>query len=247
MSNSFRHFKRSNRNKVKKGFTLIELMIVLAIVTIIATASVPQIQMWTAKNRGKSAVSSIISDFAKAKGIGAYSTEESTNSALIYQKYVVERPLTGVMYRKSSYTIIQRAATITGDWKDDGSSGHTTVRKVGMPMNVTIENLNTGGTNDGTGASPTLVFTSNGRIKQTNNILVPLGAGAGSLKCGAEDSTLDGRRIFFAIIKSLVGDDKAMWYRVEIDSAGEFFVCMQPGAASSQSDFLGSNANILEM
>jgi len=61
----------------RKGFTLIELMVVLAIIVIIATASVPKIQVWTARNRGATAVSQIISDFSKAKSIAAYSVYDT--------------------------------------------------------------------------------------------------------------------------------------------------------------------------
>ena len=239
--------------RAEKGFTLIELMITLAIITILATASVPKVQMWIARNRGKAAVSNIISDFAKAKAIGAYSMSESSNSSTIYEKYVLSRPTTAIMYRKSSYTIIQRPATKTGDWYDNNVGDHQNLKQVAMPLNVTIENLNTGATNDGVGTSPTLVFTSNGRVKQSNNLLVPLGAGLGNLGCGAEDSTLNGRRIFVAIMKSTVdeGDPPtdngaALWYRIEIDSTGDYFICVKTGDNVSQSDF-GDGANILEM
>ncbi|HPA57221.1 MAG TPA: prepilin-type N-terminal cleavage/methylation domain-containing protein, partial [bacterium] len=60
-----------------KGFTLIELMVVLAIIIIIATASVPKIQEWTARNRGNQAVSQLISDFTKARSIAGYTVNDT--------------------------------------------------------------------------------------------------------------------------------------------------------------------------
>ncbi|HNZ54990.1 MAG TPA: prepilin-type N-terminal cleavage/methylation domain-containing protein [bacterium] len=50
-----------------KAFTLIELMVTLGVITIIATASVPQVQMWIARNKGIQIVSQVISDFSKAE------------------------------------------------------------------------------------------------------------------------------------------------------------------------------------
>ena len=238
--------------KTKKAFTLIELLVTLAIITILATASVPQVQKWTARNRGMAAVSNIISDFAKARAIGEYSMDEGTNSGSIYENYTLSRPLTAIMFRQTSYSIIQRPSTKIGDWKDNGSDDHTTLKKVALPLNVAVMALNTGATNDGAGASPTLVLTSNGNVKQTNNLLVPLGAGAGNLPCGTVNSTLDGRRIFVAVMKSTIvkadaTNGTAIWYRVEIDTTGEYFICMQPGTDATQPDFLGENANIVEI
>jgi prepilin-type N-terminal cleavage/methylation domain-containing protein len=59
-----------------QGFTLIELMVVLSIIVIIATASVPKIQVWIARNRGNQAVSQLISDISKAKSISGYTVND---------------------------------------------------------------------------------------------------------------------------------------------------------------------------
>ena len=236
--------------KTKKAFTLIELLVTLAIITILATASVPQVQMWTARNRGKAAVSNIVSDFAKAKSIAGYSMKDDGDapSSSIYHDYHLQRPVTAIVFRKSSYSIVQRPSSIkeSTTWKDINDGTHVVVKKVPLPNSITIEIINTGPTNDGTGATPTIVFTSTGRAKKNDGTFVPLGAGAGALKCGSENSVLDGRRILKAEIKAQVSDDYAVWYRVEIDPAGEFFVCSKPDDESG-TDFLGDEANILQM
>lgn len=224
---------------------MIELMVVLAIITIIATASVPQVQMWTARNRGKAAVSNIISDFAKAKAIGSYAMKID-NLAAVTADTRLERKITGLLFRKTSYAILQKDPTITIDWNEAGSD-ITILKRATLPMNVSVELLNTGATNDGAGTSPTLEFTSSGKVRQSNGLLVPSGAGAGNLFCNADPSPLDGRRIFVAIVKSAINDAKAMWYQLEIDPSGEYFICVQPGPSDSAPDFQGKNANILEM
>jgi len=220
-------------------------MIVLAIITIIATASVPQVQMWTARNRGKAAISNIISDFAKARAIASYAMEHNSSAALDDDTQLV-RKLTGVLFRKSSYVILQKDPTETSDWNEN-SSKYSTIKKRELPMNVSLEIVNAGATNDGTGTSPTLELTSSGRVKQSNGLLVPVGAGAGNLSCGSDSSPLNGRRIFVAIMRSEVKPGKSIWYQIEIDQTGEYFICTQPEDSSTMPDFQGSNANILEM
>ena len=54
-----RDSKDKTNERAVKGFTLIELMVVLGIISIIATASVPKIQDWTARNRAKAFIAGI--------------------------------------------------------------------------------------------------------------------------------------------------------------------------------------------
>lgn len=241
-----RDSKDKTNERAVKGFTLIELMVVLGIITIIATASIPQVQMWTGRNRGKAAVSNIISDFAKARAMGSYAMK-TDDGAAVGADTRLERQITGLLFRKTSYVILQKDPTTTVDWNEN-TSGFQVLRKAALPMNVSIELLNTGATNDGGGTSPTLEFTSSGKVKQSNGLLVPPGAGAGNLFCNTASSPLDGRRVLVAILKASVNDDKAMWYQLEIDSTGEYFVCVEPGDnGTAAPDFQGVNANILEM
>ncbi|HPS31106.1 MAG TPA: prepilin-type N-terminal cleavage/methylation domain-containing protein [bacterium] len=221
----------------RKGFTLIELMVVLTIIVVIATASVPKIQSWTARNRGAAAVSQIISDFSKAKAIAAYSVNVNTQT-LVNGSYDRTRPETAIMFKKSSYSILQR--TDATAWNIVSP-----LKQTALPHNVTITNINGGSTSD-TGDSPTLIFTSTGRVKKTNDALVLFGAGSANQVCGAVTSPLEGRRIFNAILTSQIDSVHFLYYRIEIDTAGEFFVCMEP-ADSTTPNFAGATANILEL
>lgn len=241
---------RDSRNKGERngafGFTLIEMLIVLAIITIIASASVPQVQMWSARNRGKAAVSNIIADFAKAKSIASYAME-ANSAAANDDDTRLKKNSTAILFRKTSYILMQKETTNTADWNEN-VSGFDVLRTVRLPHNASIERVNTGSTNDGAGTSVALEFTSSGRVRQSSGLLVPSGAGAGNLVCGTSNSPLNGRRVFVAVLKVDVGDAYAFYYQVEIDSSGEYFVCVQPGDKNTiPSDFNASNANILDI
>lgn len=222
----------------RKGFTLIELMVVLAIIVIIATASVPKVQVWTARNRGVTAVSQIISEISKAKSIAAYSVNNTGVDGA--GNYTRVRPETAIMFRGSSYSILQRTGST--DWPDVSP-----LKQTALPLKVSIVSVN-GDSANNLGNTPTLIFTSTGRVKKTDNALVPLGIN-GSLECGDVGnyhSPLNGRRVFNLILKSEIDEDSFFWYRIEIDTAGEFLVCMEPGDAS-QADFKGASVNLLEL
>lgn len=223
----------------RKGFTLIELMVVLTIIVIIATASVPQIQLWIGRNRGLSAIATIISDFSKAKAMAAYSMTVNTDSLDADSNLQRSKLTTAIMFRKTSYSILQQSGTAA--WHELGPLKFSKI-----PLNVSIESVNTGATSDNPGQSPTLIFTSTGRLKQTNGALVPFGAGLGNLKCGALDSPLNGRRVFVSIMNSRVDDSHYIWYRVEIDTAGEYFICMDL-SGSTEPNFEADTANVIEL
>lgn len=230
----------------RKGFTLIELMVVLAIIVIIATASVPSIQVWTARNRGTAAVSMIISDFSKAKAMAEYSMTVNRDvrdtSFNPEGDFIRQKLTTAIMFRKTSYSIIQQ-------------SGNTAWHEVGplklskLPKNVSIEAVNTGATTDNPGGSHTVIFSSTGRLKKSDGSLVPFGAGLANLSCGSVQSPLNGTRILIAYMKSQIDADSSLWYQIEIDTEGEIFICMETGDDSGpeSGDYSGDTANVVEL
>ncbi|HQM85225.1 MAG TPA: prepilin-type N-terminal cleavage/methylation domain-containing protein [bacterium] len=205
-----------------KAFTLIELMVVLAIIVIIATASVPQVQVWIARNRGNQAVSQIISDFSKAKSIAGYVINDTGD-------YIGQRPQTAIMFKKTRYLILQKTA-MSGSWNE---STDTVLKRVVLPMKVMLDYVNNGSTSDTLASTPTLVFTSSGRIKNsaTNLVISSLTGLGGAMSCADVSSPINGKRVFFAILRSMINDNDGIYYRIEIAESGEYVVCSATSSA----------------
>ncbi len=227
----------------RKGFTLIELMVVLAIIVIIATASVPQIQLWNARNKGVAAVSMVISDFSKAKAMAGYSMTVNMSirdtSMNPDGEFIRNKLFTAILYRKTSYSIIQQSGS-------DAWYAVNPLKQSKLPKNVSIERVNAGFTTDNPGESHTVIFTSTGRLKKVDGSLVLFGADASGIVCGNVGSPLEGTRIFIAYLKSKIDDNRSLWYQIEIDTEGETFICVEPGG-DSVPDFSGDTANIVEL
>jgi prepilin-type N-terminal cleavage/methylation domain-containing protein len=223
------------RMKRISGFSLLELMVVLSIISVIAAASVPQIQLWMARNKGVEGVSKIISDFTKAKQIAAYTTNNTGN-------IIGARPQTALYFDNNcassddcttSYYILQRSNMSTSSWSETNDN---IVVASELPVNVWLTKINTLNL-----TNHTVVITSSGRITQENRRLVQLNIG-GDLQCGTINSPLNGSRIFLAEMRSNIsGNSNSLWYRIEISQTGDYFVC-----TSTKSDF-SENANILEL
>ncbi len=201
-----------------KAFTLIELMVVLAIIVIIATASVPQVQVWIARNRGNQAVSQFISDFSKAKSIAAYTVIDSTVNIDGHNVEMGVRPQTAILARKTNYSILQKDS-MSGAWSDISDRS---IKRVNLPQNVFLERVNDA--TNSSGSTATIVFTSSGRLKNSANAIIPdIG---GSYNCGSVSSPINGKRVVVAIIRSMVTSSNGLWYRIEIAESGEYVVCV---------------------
>jgi prepilin-type N-terminal cleavage/methylation domain-containing protein len=220
-----------------KAFTLIELMVVLAIIVIIATASVPQVQVWIARNRGNQAVSQIISDFSKAKSIAAYTVNDSIVSIDGNTVAMGVRPETAIVFRNTFYTILQKA-DLSAAWDE---SANDLVKRVQLPLNVHLEDVNGGVASDTLASTSKVVFTSTGRVKNgsTNLIVSDLGY---THSCKGAGSPINGRMVFTATLKSVIDPPNALWYQIDIAESGEYAVCVSASATGDTPPVFASNA-----
>jgi prepilin-type N-terminal cleavage/methylation domain-containing protein len=229
-----------------KGFTLIELMVVLSIIVIIATATVPKVQVWIARNRGNQAVSQLISDISKAKSISGYTVNDVVVGGA--RQYVGQRPETGIMLRATSYSIIQRTDMNAGAWSDVPAAGNAILKKVSLPLKVSLHYVNDQETSDSAGMySPTVVLTSSGRFKDgsDNTIISNIG---GNINCpGGVNSPLNGKRVFIGILRSMIDGTDGIWYLIEMDQAGEYAVCSTVETSSGLPVWTSTTAGYIEL
>ena len=246
------------------GFSLIELMIALGVLTIIATVAVPKVQVWNARNRGLQAVVEILSDFSKARSIAGYTVvgdktngkidipvDASNESAGTMPVYIGIRLQTAMVFRAHEYAIYQKESMKVSDWNTA-----TVLKKNMLPNTVSIVKINnldniseTAAAND---VSKRLVFTSNGLVKTQSGGDVSTSesfATASKVSCGGELSPMTSL-VFSAVVKSKISgtENDAVWYRIEIDQTGEYFICMAFSSSSgSDVSSVFANGNVLSI
>lgn len=244
------------------GFSLIELMIALGVLTIIATVAVPRVQVWNARNRGLQTVMELLSDFSKARSVAGYTVVGNDNNSKIeipvnianpdgdkMPVYMGVRRQTAMVFRKSEYAIYQKQSSDTSSW--DASA--VLLKKNVLLDTVTVEFVNKSEppNNAATFASAAILnFTSNGKLKTTGGVIISSAQSDG--KCGADvaDRYLP-NIVFSAVIRSKISNsgNDSIWYRLDIDQRGEYSVCtlFSDKASIQLSDFTGEGAAALDI
>ena len=232
-----------------KGFSLLELLIAMAVLTITATVAVPKVQVWNARNRGLQTVMELISDFSKARSVAGYTVAVNSDSGKIeipvdssnpdgdtMPVYMGVRRQTAMVFRKSEYGIYQKQSMKSDDWS---SATSIMLKRNKLLDTVTLEDINGLQPSSNVSSFGThIVFTSSGRLKDSSGIVQD---GHSSSQCGDDAAYLD-KVVFTAIIRSKVsmsGDD-SIWYRISIDTRGEYAVCtvcQQESDSISSTDF----------
>ena len=246
------------------GFSLLELMIALAVLTIIATVAVPKVQVWNARNRGLQAAVEILSDFSKARSVAGYTivgdktngkidipTDVSNDGGTPMPVYIGIRLQTAMVFRAHEYAIYQKPSMKVTDWKNTA----TVLKKNTLPDSVFIVKVNDLDSIKENAAaddvSKRLVFTSNGFVKTQGSSEGSSAENFASLNpimCGNEVSPMTSL-IFSAVLKSKISgtENDAIWYKVDVDQAGEYHICMAFSQASTYSNSIFSGGNTLSM
>ena len=234
-----------------KGFSLIELMVAMGVLTILATVAVPKVQMWNARNRGLQAVMEIISDFSKARSVAGYTVVGDDTNGVIkipvkvdddtgesvggdMNVYLGIRLQTAMIFGLHEYSIYQKKdlENTVDKWQQA-----TLLKKNLFMDSISIEAVN--GSTD-TDFKRRLVFNSNGVVKDNLDAFPSLTPA----KCGNADNHLK-HLVMSAVVRSRIGNSgsEAIWYRIDIDKTGEYFVCTAFSANSySASIFTGPNS-----
>ena len=197
------------------GFSLLELMIALGILTIIATVAVPKVQVWNARNRGLQTVMELLSDFSKARSVAGYTVvgtgnnsinipvnaDDNTEGAATMPVYMGVRRQTAMVFRKSEYAIYQKQSMDTSNW----DTSALMLKKNNLLNTITIEKVNNAAVSSTVTSFSTLLnFNSNGKVKTKAGYFVS-GADPQYGKCGSAvaENTLP-NIVFSAIVRSKI-------------------------------------------
>ncbi len=231
------------------GFSLIELIVAMAILTIIATVAVPKVQVWNARNRGLKVVMELLSDFSKARSVAGYTIVNSSGAAFKIpvnippeedetsddddlsgggdmEVFVGVRSQTAIVFRKREYGIYQKTSMAVTDWT---SSKSVMLKRNLLADNVTIERVNETmfPPSNSTGFTSLLAFTSNGRLKGLDDKIINSVGGDDEDKCGNKTSLQN--VVLSAVIRSKIssGSSESIWYRLNINGNGDYTICTQ--------------------
>jgi prepilin-type N-terminal cleavage/methylation domain-containing protein len=197
-----------------KGFSFIELIVVLAIITMLATFSVPQVNLWVAQNRARKAVVQLVGDFNRARILA------SGTSVLKTDEMISRRPLTALHFPNSqSYRIIQRLGTNLAGW--GASAGDVIIRSSDLHHSLSIVSVNA----VATGANNAIIFTPSKQIMNTGRAIITTVNDSSTEKCGDLDNPLKDTRVFQVILKSDITETVSMFYYINIGPGGEYYVC----------------------
>ena len=204
------------RKEGLKGFSLLELIIVLVIITMLATFSVPQVNMWVAQHRARKSIAHLLADFNRARSFAMTASVEKQN------EMITRRPVIALEFTSDSHRLIQRLDSSLSNWGSLATD--TLIRRTNVQHNVDILRVN----GSELSSPVVLLFTSSGQVKNTSGaggtVLIP--SMITNTNCGGDESPIKEIAISNIVLESRVSDSVSMFYYIEIGPNGESFVCM---------------------
>lgn len=200
--------------RTSNAFTLIELMVTLAVIAIIATLSMPKVEEWVARQQARLFISQLIADYSKARTLaGSYFIHDAstgsgarTNQAALYFQNA---------NGTSSYSLLTRNNGSTAGWPADS----ILVRKTSLPSRLSLKVVHASAMSENSTA--VIALTSAGIALDGNGKAL---SGSWMVPCGGKNSN---KRYSTQIeFRAAVHSTNYLYYRVELNPIGEYRVCV---------------------
>ena len=212
--------------KTTKAFSLLELLIVMAVISIIMSAAAPGVDRWIARYRAQAFISTLVSDFAEAKILattgGAHRSSTSATSTDPFN--------TAIRFTPTEYQVLTRSyAPVSNTSWSPAEAHNTLIKTVIYPRGVSILKLYSS-YSTGTGSAilsytpdsnPTYVFLSTGVAKDgaSGNMLIS----STTETCGGVTLPPMTLRVNITVDQQFSPD--LDYYRIMLDSNGDYGVC----------------------
>lgn len=208
-----------------KAFSLLELLITMAVISIIMAASAPGVDRWISRYRTRTFFSQLVSDMSEAR-LMAYSSGKRITGSLTISTTQYNR--SAIQFTSTGYIIIMRTnPVIGGNWNPDNTYNRV-VKTVNYPKEISFNRIYLDAARWGgnqhfeyaASVKPVIYFTPTGTMGNglSNDLLSSTGS-----QCG--DGVPTHPAAFTARFTASPSFTAPMYYEIHIDTEGNYLLC----------------------
>ena len=220
----------------KKAFSLLELMIVMAVISILMAAAAPGVDRWVSRYRAHNFFAQLISDMASTRLL-AYSsriTQTTTSDADSTTQY----SQSAIRFTNTNYVIMQRSTPQSGSTWNPAENYNRVIKTVNYPQNITLTQVKLQ-LFDATAANiytdsgtPTIFFTPTGAMGDgmstaASNMVKSTGEICGDVDGAPAPTHPASFHAQFTVVPKL---GIPIYYEIHIDQEGTYALCYAPQA-----------------
>jgi len=222
--------------KTRKGFTLIEMVVVLVLIAIVAYFLVPRIEEWVARQQARSAVANLLADYQKAATLARLSTNTLGTSGAIINR-------TALYVKTDGFLVLTRG--LSDSWFGWNPATDTVLKKFDLPPRVTIAKVsNNQGVLSDINNPVSIAFTSTGQALVPNSgALTPTNIPTFNCRKADNETIVYAARGTMFQLRVAVNSTNVINYELHIDDLGQHRICQ----AINSENFAGNGVEVLNI
>lgn len=222
--------------KFRKGFTLIEMVVVLVLIAVVARLSVPRIEEWVARQQARSAITNLLADYQKAATLARLSTNTLGTSGAHINR-------TALYIKTDGFLILTRG--LSDSWFGWNPSTDTVLKKFDLPPRVTIAKIsNNQGVLSDINNPISIAFTSTGQaLVPGSGALAPTNVPMFNCRKATGETIVYAARGTMFQLRVAVNATNVINYELHIDDLGQHRLCQ----AINSENFGGNGVEVLSI